>query len=157
MRKNFSNEKVLIDKTMPSIFLAGPTLRNNNDFTKSWRYEACELLADKKYDGIVYIPEKDGIASYDFLDQVEWERKALMNASVILFYIPRKFPELPGFTTNVEFGYYLAKRPDSIVLCCPKDSEKNEYLKWLYKKDISEGEIFNDLNIAINACLLKIL
>ena len=68
-----------------------------------------------------------------------------MNADIILFYIPRKLPELPGFTTNVEFGMYLAKRPENVILCCPHNAEKNRYLEWLYIKEKPYGVIYRDL------------
>jgi hypothetical protein len=36
-----------------------------------------------------------------------WEREGLIKASVIFFWIPRGLPDMPAFTTNVEFGYWL--------------------------------------------------
>ena len=36
-----------------------------------------------------------------------WERIALTDATVILFWVPRKLPDMAAFTTNVEFGYWL--------------------------------------------------
>lgn len=68
-----------------------------------------------------------------------------MNADIIAFYIPRQFPELPGLTTNVEFGMYLAKRPEKVKLCCPENSERNEYLKWLYEKEQPNEKIYKNL------------
>lgn len=53
MVKNYSDQEVL--KGEKSIFLAGPTPRENNDV--SWRVEACKILEDNGFDGIVYIPE----------------------------------------------------------------------------------------------------
>lgn len=142
---NFSDEKININKNKKSIFLAGPTLRNST-FDKSWRKEACYILEELKFDGVVYIPEfKEGENPFDFMNQVEWEREGLMNSDIILFYIPRKLPELPGFTTNVEFGMYLTRRPENVLLCCPIDSEKNRYLEWLYSKEIPNGFIYRDL------------
>ena len=68
-----------------------------------------------------------------------------MNADIIVFYIPRRFPELPGLTTNIEFGMYLSKRPDNVLLCCPVDSEKNSYLEWLYNVEKPDSCIFRTL------------
>lgn len=147
---NFSDETININKNKKSIFLAGPTLRNST-FDKSWRNEACNILKKLEFEGIVYIPEfKEGQNPFDFMNQVEWEREGLMNADIILFYIPRKLPELPGFTTNVEFGTYLIKRPNNIILCSPLNSEKNKYLEWLYLKEIPNGIIYRELEDALN-------
>ena len=146
MIKCFSDKPILIDKNKKSIFLAGPTLRNA-PFSESWRKEACEILEQNGFDGIVYIPEFEvGNNPIDFLNQVEWEREGLMNADIIAFYIPRKLPDLPGFTTNVEFGTYLEKRKEATWLCTPEGSEKNRYLKWLYNKEKPNSIIYTNLD-----------
>lgn len=36
-----------------------------------------------------------------------WERMALTEATVIMFWVPRSLPDMAGFTTNVEFGYWM--------------------------------------------------
>lgn len=141
---NFSNMPIQVNKKKPSIFLAGPTLRNST-FDKSWRKDAIKILEKLNFDGIVYIPEFSEKNQMDYITQVDWEREGLMNADIILFYIPRKLPELPGFTTNVEFGMYLAKRPENVVLCCPLDAEKNRYLEWLYLEEKPNSIIFRSL------------
>lgn len=144
MKLIFSDMSIELNKEN-SIFLAGPTLRNAT-FEQSWRKIACDILEELNYSGIVYIPEfSQGENPFDFMNQVEWERDGLMNAAKILFYIPRKLPELPGFTTNVEFGMYLAKRPNDVILCSPPNAEKNRYLEWLYSKELPNKEIYNDL------------
>lgn len=152
MIKNFSNELIYIDSSKDSIFLAGPT-RRNSSFNKSWRNDACKILEKLNYNGIVYIPEFSEGSNYDYLTQTLWERDGLMNAKHILFYIPRKLPDMPAFTTNVEFGYYLAKRPNNIILCSPKDAEKNKYLEWLYTYDLKNRPIYRNLEEALyNIC-----
>lgn len=144
MKLIFSDMPIEINKEN-SIFLAGPTLRNAT-FEQSWRKKACDILEELGYTGIVYIPEfSKGNNPFNFLNQVDWEREGLMNASKILFYIPRKLPELPGFTTNVEFGMYLAKRPNEVVLCSPEKAEKNRYLEWLYNKECPNKKIYKYL------------
>ena len=140
---NFSDEKINISNN--SIFLAGPTLRDS-EFDLSWRKNACDYLESIGFSGIVYVPEfKNGKNPMDFLNQAGWEREGLMNAGVIVFYIPRKLPLLPGFTTNVEYGMYLAKRPEASILCCPLDSEKNRYLEWLYTVEKPNAVIYRTL------------
>ena len=41
----------------------------------------------------------------DYVDQAMWERIALTDATVVLFWVPRKLPDMAAFTTKVEFGY----------------------------------------------------
>ena len=53
MKINYSDEKVI--KNQKSIFLAGPTPREENSI--SWRKEACEILRKKNFDGVIYVPE----------------------------------------------------------------------------------------------------
>lgn len=159
MIQNFSDQEIIIDKSKPSIFLAGPT-RRNSSYEESWRKQACDFLSNFEFDGfdgIVYIPEfSKGDNPFDFMNQVEWERQGLMNADVIVFFVPRKLPEMPGFTTNVEFGYYLAKRPESVLLCCPNGYEKNRYLEWLYMKDNPNGIVFRSMpDVLVDAVRLS--
>lgn len=142
---NFSDEPFNLDDLKKTIFLAGPTLRDSS-FENSWRKEACDILKNLEFDGILYVPEhKNGKNPMDFLNQVDWERETLMRADVIVFYIPRKLPELPGFTTNVEYGMYLAKKPEACLLACPEGSEKNRYLEWLYTKEKPGATIYRTL------------
>jgi hypothetical protein len=114
----------------PSIFLAGPTPRRIEDL--SWRPAAIELLKDS--DVSLYLPEWDtGQPQREYEDQIRWEWKHLDACTVLLFWVPRKSPEFPGFTTNVEFGHYLAKRPDRVIYGRPPGAEKTKYLDDLYR------------------------
>lgn len=155
MTINYSDEKVIKDPSRKTIFLAGPTKRNS-EFLYSWRNEACDILRKMGFDGIVYVPEKASGGAFDYLDQVNWEREALMTADIILFYVPRKLPDMPGFTTNVEYGMYLAKRPDNVEFCSPEDAEKNRYLEWLYLEEKPDGIIYRTLVAALSACVDKL-
>ena len=130
MKVNYSDEQ--IEKAKMSIFLAGPTPRSLE--VQTWRKEAIKILEDLDFDGLVYVPERnfdDRTFNYD--NQVEWEREALNNASIIIFWIPRNIKTMPAFTTNVEFGYWIAKNRDKVIYGRPDDSEKNRYLDWLYE------------------------
>ena len=149
MELNYSDKDVIINGKK-SIFLAGPTPRDEK--TISWRPEAIEYLRKRNFDGIVYIPEDEFIRKNDYVDQVEWERKALMNATIIVFWIPRELEKMPAFTTNVEFGYWVAKKAEKVVYGRPDDARKMKYLDWLYKKE-SNGEIFNTLEETINKAI----
>jgi len=147
MKINYSDQEVL--KGGKSIFLAGPTSRDQS--IPSWRKDACKILELLGFDGIVYVPEystwkpKDG---YD--NQAMWERNALTKATVILFWIPRKLPDMPAFTTNVEFGYWL--HTGKVIYGRPDDAEKIKYLDWLYKLDYGLEPI-NDLETLIKQAL----
>lgn len=138
MKINYSDQEVI--KGEKSIFLAGPTPRGKD--AKSWRKEACEILENLKFEGVVYVPEYSSWkpkASY--VDQAMWEREALTAATVIVFWIPRHLPDMPAFTTNVEFGYWLPTK--KVIYGRPDDAEKIKYLDWLYELDYNLKPINN--------------
>lgn len=136
---NYSNEKVMHGNK--SIFLAGPTPREVE--TPSWRDDACRILEEIGFDGIVYEPEySNKIAKESYDDQAMWEREALTAASLIIFWIPRDLPKMPAFTTNVEFGYWI--HTGKILYGRPDDAEKIKYLDWLYELDYKKKP-YNDL------------
>ena len=127
---NYSDEEVI--KGKKSIFLAGPTPRGEN--VVSQRTEACLILEQIGFDGVVYVPEySTWKPKEDYVDQAMWERIALTDATVILFWVPRKLPDMAAFTTNVEFGYWL--HSGKVVYGRPKDASKIKYLDWLYRLD----------------------
>jgi hypothetical protein len=133
---NFSNEPV--EKAKYSIFLAGPTYRDA-DFSQSWRKEAVEMLQKTVFGQdpgtAVYIPEYPVGVEFDsscIETQTFWEWEALGRATVIMFWIPRN-TRLPGYTTNVEFGRYVALKPESVVLGYPEDASKMRYLTIMYR------------------------
>lgn len=138
---NFSDQPLSLSKK--SIFLAGPTPRKKG--ICSWRPEACKILQSLGFDGVVYVPELSSqkvLFNYD--NQIDWEWKALENAGIVIFWIPREMPDMPALTTNVEFGYYvrdsrtLYGRPDAAVL--------NQYLDRLYKRHHENMRIYNTLS-----------
>ena len=120
-----------------SLFLAGPTPRRAD--VASWRPEALRLLEALGYDGTVFVPEDRGITGCavdpeSYQDQVTWEDQALARADVILFWVPRDLspdadgnPSMPAFTTNVEFGEWMAS--GKAVLGAPEGAPKTGYLK----------------------------
>ena len=140
MRVNFSDEIVL--KGKKSIFLAGPTPREEK--VASWRVDAVKKLEELGFDGVVFVPEySTWVPKTNYVDQANWEREALTEATVILFWIPRSLPDMPGFSTNVEFGYWLHSK--KVIYGRPDGAPKTKYLDWLYKTDYNE-EPFNDLD-----------
>ena len=130
MKINYSDEIVI--KGEKSIFLAGPTPRGKD--TISWRKEACAILKESGFDGVVYVPEYSSWKPKEsYVDQAMWEREALAEATIIVFWIPRHLPDMPAFTTNVEFGYWL--HSGKVLYGRPNDAEKIKYLDWLYELD----------------------
>ena len=135
---NYSDQEVL--KNQKSIFLAGPTPRDES--VESWRPDACRILEQLGFDGVVYEPEySTRKPKVDYINQVQWERDALSNASVIVFWLPRKLPDMPAFTTNVEFGYWL--HTGKVLYGRPDDARKIQYLDWLYKTDTNKEPYTN--------------
>lgn len=126
---NISSEK-------KAISLCGPTPRNKK--TKSWRIDAINILNNLNFDGIVYIPEpKNDINVFKCKEeQMMWERNCYLNSDIILFWVPRKFPNMLGLTTNVEFGYWLKSR--KCIYGRPKNSYRTNYLDWLYKLEYNK-------------------
>ncbi|MFC7331493.1 nucleoside 2-deoxyribosyltransferase domain-containing protein [Marinactinospora rubrisoli] len=119
-----------------SLPLAGPTPRAGGP-VPSWRPAAVqELDAQWTRHGplTVFTPEsRNGVRAEHYDDQVTWECAARAAASVVLFWIPRDLKNLPGFTTNVEYGYDLASGR-TVVLGCPPECpnpERNRYLIYL--------------------------
>ena len=150
MIRNYSDE--IIIKGKKSIFLAGPTPRDEN--TISWRIDVCDRLEKLGFDGVVYNPEYSSWKpKSSYIDQAEWEREALTEATVILFWIPRDLKDMPAFTTNVEFGYWL--HTGKIIYGRPDNSVKNKYLDWLYKVDYNK-EPFNDLDELLKESIMMV-
>lgn len=112
-----------------SVFLAGPTPRSPD--VPSWRPAFIEHLKKYGYDGVVFSPElRSGERHQGYEFQVEWEKQHLEMADVIAFWVPRKSPEMPAFTTNVEFGKYISS--GKLLYARPNEAEKVRYLDWMY-------------------------
>lgn len=112
-----------------SIFLAGPTLRDNpKDFTP-WREHAAHRFKERAFQGNLYIPEP---FKGDYERQIKWEETHLEKCDCIMFWIPRDMKILPGLTTNVEFGEWM--KSGKVVLGFPKEAEHISYLAHKAKK-----------------------
>ena len=121
----------MVDKA--SIFLAGPTPRGES--VESWRPHALELLKMTGFNGDVFVPERrDWKVKFDYTDQVEWEEKGLKYANKIVFWVPRKAPNMLALTTNLEFGYSVATRPDAVIYGRPDEAENIRYLDWFFER-----------------------
>ncbi len=147
MKINYSDQEVI--KNKKSIFLAGPTPRDGS--IASWRKEACKILEKIGFDGVVYVPEYSTLKpKEDYIDQAMWEREALTNATIIVFWIPRELPGMPAFTTNVEFGYWL--HSGKVIYGRPDNASKTKYLDWLYELDYNKKP-FNDLELSLTSSI----
>ncbi len=113
------------------IFLAGPTPRN--PAVKSWRPEALDLLRRRGYNGTVFVPEGYPVRwCNDWEYQIRWEHRCLEISDKILMWVPRNLDNNPGFTTNVEFGYYLSSR--KLYYGRPDDAPETKYLDAHYER-----------------------
>jgi len=133
MRIVYAQEDLKIDDV--SIFLAGPSPRDNN--IKSWRPEAIQIFKDIEFEGILLVPEFENTPINDFYyeKQISWEVEAMNKADIIMFWIPRNLETLPGFTTNIEFGYWLGVDPYKIELGYPPEAENMRYIEERAKKE----------------------
>jgi len=120
-----------------SIFLAGPTPRNDEDL--SWRKLALTILDNMGFNGVVMVPEpKTGINFKDLVEgdgyakQIEWEEECLNAADKILFWVPRVMEGMPGVTTAEEYGEW--KHSNKCVFGAPKEAEKVRYSQYYAKK-----------------------
>lgn len=152
MTINYSSQEVI--KSPKSIFLAGPTPRNN--IIRSWRIDAIDILEKIKFDGVVYVPELENYKdNYDYTLQTEWEYEALHMCSAIAFWIPRELTHMPAFTTNVEFGYWISKEASKVIYGRPTYAVKVKYLDWLYEKETCNKPVktlHEVIEKAVNCC-----
>lgn len=124
---------VYSQESLTTIFLAGPTPRDQE--VKSWRPEMIEYLSSNIPNLVFFSPEpKNGIWQIEYDNQTEWEYEHIEKCDILLFWIPRDINDgMPGFTTNVEFGYWLEKK-ENLIVGWPPRTEKVKYLAWLLKK-----------------------
>jgi hypothetical protein len=147
MKVHYSDQPFL-NAIENGVFLAGPTPRDKG--VPSWRPKSIEILKDLNFEGTVLIPERNFEVKADYTDQVEWERTGLMGAKAIVFWVPRDLETMPAFTTNVEFGYWLAKTPSKCFYGRPPESPKNRYLDWLYQLELPDEPIYDTLETLLD-------
>lgn len=130
----------------PVIFLAGPTVRGNQQHLQpSWRFAAIDICKKLGFEGSLIIPEFTDIAESDKgrLELPLWEYNGLKRADAITFWIPRT-RELIGLTTNFEHGYWMGRNIQKVVYGRPDESFRNTYT------DIMWNEIHRELGLARN-------
>ena len=119
-----------------AIFLTGPTPVTND--VASWRKEALQLLQQKGYDGVVFVPENrpdtqgNVLHEIDYAHLVEWEERCLHLADAIVVWVPRDRETLPGLTTNDEWGVW--KDSGKVVFGAPEHAWKTRYLRYYADK-----------------------
>jgi hypothetical protein len=118
----------------PAVFLAGPSAHAGSG-VGSWRPAAVdELRAQSTSPLTVLTPEsRGGVRADRYEDQVSWECEARARATVVLYWIPRDVVLMPGYTTNVEFGFDVG-RGRRVVLGAPEtcpSPERNRYLVYV--------------------------
>lgn len=127
----------LVQSQGPKIFLAGPTPRDRQ--TPSWRPDFIKVLEQKEFVCTVFVPETaDGWWHNNYDAQCEWEHEYLNEADWIAFWVPRNLETMPAFTTNIEFGYWMAENPDKVIYGRPDGAPKTKYLDWLYQNKLGE-------------------
>lgn len=147
---NYSDQE--LKKSEKSIFLGGPTPRKKE--IESWRLRAIEILQELDYDGVVYVPElSTGEKLFDYTNQVDWETEALENSTIIVFWIPRKIPDMLGLTTNCEFGEWY--KSGKVMYGRPRWAKGIKYLDYKYLNATSE-QPFDKLYDLLKAAVEKV-
>lgn len=141
-----SNNKYDDSVGVSSIFLAGPTLRDNLHNLTPWRIKACEILQDFGFSGHIYIPEPFAGSKEE---QIDWEIYHLEKADCILFWVPRDLKILPAFTTNIEFGEWM--KSGKVVLGAPENAEKVSYM--IYRANKLQVPVFDTLEATIQMAI----
>lgn len=162
MKIIYARQKFDLDEARKSsIMLCGPTPRFEYPYP-SWRPDALRFLDNFDYGGLVFVPEdENGQLAVSYTDQVEWEESALTAATVILFWIARKIPEMPGFVTNDEFGTW--KKSGKVVLGVPPWAVKVSYQKYYAKKydipifETLEETVMSAMSMDYRLSFLKLL
>lgn len=157
-----NSEKEVRNTKGPIIFLAGPTVRGNQQHLTSWRFACIEEFQKQKFDGSLIIPEfankTESDKGKDWI--VSWEFNGLKRADCIIFWIPRT-RELIGLTTNFELGYWLNRSPEKIVYGRPTDAYRIRYLDVMWREDFFERGcrtplIHNSLEETVEAAIEKV-
>ena len=152
-----------VEFRLPTIFLAGPTVRGNQPHLTSWRFEAATLFKDKKFNGNLIIPEFENKSESDQhrFDIPVWEFEGLRRCDVIMFWIPRT-RELIGLTTNHELGYWMGLQRSKIIYGRPNDAYRCSYLDIMWVEDSkiryeknSVDPIYTTLEKTVNASIEK--
>lgn len=146
-----------ITKLKWTVYLAGPCARTKEQ--TRWQEQAIEILNKYATDIVIVDPTNletnDTLEGFDWNKENEWEHETMWRADKIIFWVPRDLKEMPGWTTNIEFGYWIGSFPQKVFYGRPKDAPKTEYLDWLFKKQKPKENIYDSLEELILAVLKK--
>ena len=137
----YDHPKKKTNYSLPTIFLAGPTVREHQQHLTSWRVPAVDIFKRKKFEGNVLIPEfLKKQEKINYKDIIEWERNGLTNSDIIMFWIPRT-KELIGLTTNYELGYWMGREKEKIVYGHPLSAYKTSYTDVMWIKEWEDSKV----------------
>lgn len=88
-----------------------------------------------------------------YVNQIDWERKGLDLADIIVFWVPRVMENMPALTTNVEFGRYVTS--DKIVFGAPEWAKSVRYLETMLKTETG-GERHLEMRDTLRTALERI-
>jgi hypothetical protein len=104
----FYQQLALASRGTPSIFLAGPTSRDEV-LEYKWRIFAVHFLRTYGFSGVIYVPEAredDWSFKKTFpKNLVTWEQERVMTADVTMVWFDRHQVQLPGRLTGFEGGF----------------------------------------------------
>lgn len=131
--------------SVPSIFLAGPTVRGHQTNLTSWRFEAIEIFKENGFEGNLIIPEFDEPQNHcdSRTDLPLWEFESMRQADCIMFWIPRT-KELIGLTTNYEIGYWTCRCRERVVYGRPDDAYRISYLDTMWNTDLKDRLCYHE-------------
>ena len=109
-----------------AIYLAGPVPRDPAE--ASWHDEAIEEIRRVGFRGYVIVPRLRPGNSADSPGQTKWEYDSMTRADALLFWIPRVLWELPGLTSNLEWGVWHDS--GKAVLGAPPNAPRMGYLRF---------------------------
>jgi len=118
-----------------AVFLAGACPRKDQSW-EDWRSVMIDKLESHGFTGDIINPTNPNYDTNDagYYDrQCTWETVGLNVASCIVFWIDRN-DEHPALTTNIEFGIWSDRFPESLVVGIPEGSEHCGYIKWVCEK-----------------------
>src|ERR1700729_2501161 len=108
------------------LYLAGPVPRESAE--PGWHDEAIMECRKAGFDGMIAVPRLPAGTSEDPGAQIAWEHAAMSRADALLFWIPRVLWELPGLTTNLEWGVWHDS--GKAVLGAPTGAPRMRYLRF---------------------------
>jgi len=96
----------------------------------TWYQDALDILAQKQYDGSVYVPFiPDGSSFQDFSEQLVWHQTAMDRSDVIVFWIPGDSEQFTTYMTFTEFERRV----------------KGRNVIWGYPRNISRLNVMDEL------------